>query len=111
MSVLLQDLLDTTAERLSPLSDTPQLDAQVLLAHVFDKPRTWVIAHPTSIPDVEQAEKISVLTKRLELGEPLPYVLGHWEFFGLDFDITPDVLIPRPETELLVERAVAWLQA
>jgi release factor glutamine methyltransferase len=111
MSVLLQDLLDTTAERLSPLSDTPQLDAQVLLAHVFDKPRTWVIAHPTSTPDFEQAAKISALTKRLELGEPLPYVLGHWEFFGLDFDITPDVLIPRPETELLVERAVAWLQA
>ena len=111
MSVLLQDLLDTTAERLSPLSDTPKLDAQVLLAHVFDKPRTWVIAHPNSTPDFEQAAKLSDLTKRLELGEPLPYVLGHWEFFGLDFDITPDVLIPRPETELLVERAVAWLQA
>jgi len=111
MSVLLQDLLDTTAERLSPLSDTPKLDAQVLLAHVFDKPRTWVIAHPNSTPDFEQAAKLSDLTKRLELGEPLPYVLGHWEFFGLDFDITPDVLIPRPETEMLVERAVAWLQA
>ncbi len=37
-------------------------------------------------------------------------MLGHWEFFGLDFDITPDVLIPRPETELLVEKAIAWLQ-
>jgi release factor glutamine methyltransferase len=51
------------------------------------------------------------LIRRLEHGEPLPYVLGHQEFFGLDFDITPDVLIPRPETELLVERAIGWLRA
>ena len=48
---------------------------------------------------------------RLEKGEPFPYVLGHWEFFGMDFDISPDVLIPRPETELLVEKAIAWLRA
>ena len=49
--------------------------------------------------------------QRLEAGEPLPYVLGHWEFFGLDFEISPDVLIPRPETELLVEQAILWLQS
>ena len=47
---------------------------------------------------------------RLEDGEPLPYVLGRWDFFGLGFEVTPDVLIPRPETELLVERAIVWLQ-
>jgi release factor glutamine methyltransferase len=111
MPELLQDLLDSTAERLSPLSDTPQLDAQVLLAHIFDKPRTWVIAHPASSLNVDQAAKFGVLINKLEQGEPLPYVLGHWEFFGLDFDLTPDVLIPRPETELLVERAIPWLQA
>ncbi len=51
------------------------------------------------------------MVQRLERGEPLPYVIGHWEFFGLDFDLTPDVLIPRPETELLVERAIPWLQS
>ncbi len=47
---------------------------------------------------------------RLKSGEPFPYILGHWEFFGLQFDITPDTLIPRPETELLVEKAIVWLQ-
>ncbi len=49
--------------------------------------------------------------RRLEAGEPLPYLLGHWEFFGLDFIVTPAVLIPRPETELMVEQALRWLQA
>ena len=51
----------------------------------------------------------SSLLKRLEGGEPLPYVVGHHEFFGLDFDLTPDVLIPRPETELLVQKALDWM--
>ena len=60
---------------------------------------------PTTVSTLES------LVQRLERGEPLPYVLGHWEFFGLDFDLTPDVLIPRPETELLVERAIPWLQS
>src|SRR5512135_2375099 len=110
MAVLLQDLLDSTIARLLPLSDTPQLDAQVLLAHIFDKPRTWLLAHTTSAPDEKRARRLEKLVRRLERGEPLPYVLGHWEFYGLDFELTPDVLIPRPETELLVERAIAWLQ-
>ncbi len=111
MAVLLQDLLDSTVARLVPLSDTPQLDAQVLLAHIFEKPRTWLLAHINSAPDTRRARKLEKLVRRLERGEPLPYVLGHWEFYGLDFQLTPDVLIPRPETELLVERAVAWLRA
>jgi release factor glutamine methyltransferase len=111
MAVLLRDLLESTVTRLLPFSDTPQLDAQVLLAHIFQKPRTWLLAHTGSAPDTKRAARLEKLVRRLERGEPLPYVLGHWEFFGLDFDITPDVLIPRPETELLVERAVAWMQA
>ena len=106
-----RNLFDATEARLSPLSDTPQLDAQVLLAHAFHKSRTWILAHSDSILDGESAAGLEELIQRLEIGEPLPYVLGHWEFFGLDFDITPDVLIPRPETELLVEHAIVWLQA
>ncbi len=111
MAVLLQDLLDSTVARLLPFSDTPQLDAQVLLAHIFEKPRTWLLAHTSAAPDVKHAARLEKLIRRLERGEPLPYVLGHWEFFGLDFDLTPDVLIPRPETELLVESAIAWLRS
>ena len=110
MPALIQDLLEETTARLSPLSATSDLDAQVLLAHVIDKSRTWILAHPISSLNIDQVTTLNYLIQRLELGEPLPYVLGHWEFFRLDFDVTPDVLIPRPETELLVERAIAWLQ-
>lgn len=104
-------MLDQIAERLSRVSDTSQLDAQVLLAHVFQKPRTWMLAHPESTLDAQAASVLETLIQRLERGEPLPYVIGRWEFFGLDLEITPDVLIPRPETELLVEHAISWLQA
>lgn len=102
-------LLSEIASRLASTSDTPALDASVLLAHVIDRPRTWVLAHPEFTATAEQQSKLQDLIARLEGGEPLPYVLGHWEFFGLDLEITPDVLIPRPETELLVEKAIAWL--
>ncbi len=104
------DLLASTAYRLETTtrSETPQLDAQVLLAHLTGKNRAWLAAHPEFELDESRVEPP---LKRLEAGEPLPYVLGKWEFFGLDFDLTPDVLIPRPETELLVEKALAWLKS
>ncbi len=94
-----------------PISDTPSLDASVLIAHVIKKPRTWIMAHPELALTAEQQKKLDESLARLEQGESFPYVLGHWEFFGLDFQLTPDVLIPRPETELLVEKAIAWLQS
>lgn len=103
-------LLSDLTSRLASTSDTPALDASVLLAHVIDKPRTWVLAHPEFAASAEQRRTLDDLLARLENGEPFPYVLGHWEFFGLNLDITPDVLIPRPETELLVEKAIIWLQ-
>lgn len=96
--------------RLATISDTPALDASVLLAHILNKPRTWVMAHPELTLTSEQQEQLDNALARFEDGEPFPYILGHWEFFGLDFEITQDVLIPRPETELLVEKAIAWLQ-
>jgi release factor glutamine methyltransferase len=90
-------------------SDSATLDAHVLLAHVLGRSRTWVLAHPEARLSQKQESALKALLARIEGGEPLPHILGHWEFFGMDFDITPDVLIPRPETELLVERALEWL--
>ena len=86
------------------------LEMQVLLAHVTGRNRAWVLAHPEAALNAEQEQKFLALKARYEAGEPLPYLLGHWEFYGLDFQVTPDVLIPRPETELLIETALAWVR-
>lgn len=101
--------LEELVSRLQNRTDTPGLDAQVLLAHVLKEPRSLVLAHPETPLTRRQAASLDELAARLEQGEPLPYVLGTWQFFGLEFTVTPDVLIPRPETELLVEKALDWL--
>lgn len=92
-------------------TDFPDLDAPILLAHVMECPRSWLSAHLDAPLTQSQIDSANQAFSRLEAGEPLPYILGHWEFYGLDFKITPDVLIPRPETELLVEKAIKWLTA
>lgn len=91
--------------------DLTQHDAQLLLAHAIGHPRTWLLAHLDAPLSTSMLASADQAFGRLEAGEPLPYILGHWEFYGLDFDITPNVLIPRPETELLVEKAIKWLSA
>lgn len=96
--------------RLAPISDTPALIASVLISHILNKPRAWVLAHPELALTTQQQKQLDDSLDRLESGEPFPYIVGKWEFFGLEFDVTPAVLIPRPETELLVEKAIAWLQ-
>ena len=101
-------LTELTA-RFAHLSDTPLLEAQVLLAHTLQKPKAWVVAHPEAELSLAEQHAINNYAARRGNGEPLPYLLGHWEFYGLDFLITPAVLIPRPETELLVEHALDWL--
>lgn len=105
----LAELLNNLRTILADHSDTPGLDAQVLIAQSLAKPRSWVLAHPEAELTDEQLEIIQTGLARLKKGEPLPYVLGHWEFYGLDFLVTHDTLIPRPETELLVEHALDWL--
>jgi len=86
------------------------LDLQVLLAHVLGKNRAWVLAHPEAELESGQVEQLNDLLARLAKGVPLPYLINRQEFFGLEFKVSPAVLIPRPETELLVENALDWLQ-
>lgn len=104
------EALHQASLRLAFCNDTSVLDAQVLLAAALKKPRSWLLAHPEGFLETESQEALEGSLSRIEQGEPLPYVIGSWEFFGLTFEVTPDVLIPRPETELLVERAITWLK-
>jgi release factor glutamine methyltransferase len=106
----LAQYLSELASRLSGVSETPALDTQVLAADLLGVSRAWILAHPEVELSAEQVQAFMANGCRLEQGEPLPYLLGHWEFFGLDFIVSPAVLIPRPETELLVEQALAWLR-
>jgi release factor glutamine methyltransferase len=103
-------LLSEITSRLQSHSETPKLDAQVILAHILGRNRAWIIAHPEAQLNQVESQQLATTMHRLETGEPLPYVLGHWEFYGLDFIVSPDVLIPRPETELLVEKALSFLR-
>lgn len=83
----------------------------MLLAHHLKQPPAWLLAHPEYVLSAAVLDKLESDVQRLEEGEPLPYVLGWWEFYGRRFRVTPAVLIPRPETELLVETALSWLAA
>jgi release factor glutamine methyltransferase len=98
-------------DRLKSISDTARLDGQVLLAHVTGRSKAWVLAHPEQQLSEIQEDQLQKALARLENGEPLPYVLGRWEFYTLNFKVSAPVLIPRPETELLVDYALEWLQA
>jgi len=91
--------------------DSPTLTARLLLAAALDKPREWLVAHNDHPLSPEQAEAFERLSARALAHEPLAYLLGRREFYGLDFVIDPRVLIPRPETEMLVERALERLPA
>lgn len=86
--------------------DSPRLDAELLLAHVLEANRAAVLTRPDRRLTPKQLTSYRYLVERRAAREPLAYILGCREFFGLDFAVDPRVLIPRPETELLVEEAL-----
>lgn len=81
-------------------------DAEWLLMHVLGRPRAWLFAHGRSALEPMQAEAFEALVARREAGEPIAYLTGHRGFWSLDLEVGPSVLIPRPETELLVALAL-----
>ena len=86
--------------------DSPRLEAEYLLAAVVDKPRSFFIAFPEKTLSSEQETQFHDWLHRRIAGEPLAYIVGEKEFWSLNLTVTPDVLIPRPETELLVEKVL-----
>ncbi|MFM0116467.1 peptide chain release factor N(5)-glutamine methyltransferase [Paraburkholderia nemoris] len=93
--------------RASPL---PSLEARILLTHVLGWRHTQLITRSDEALDGPVIERYRALEARRVAGEPVAQLVGAREFFGLDFEVTPDVLIPRPETELLVETALAAME-
>ncbi|MEW8042740.1 MAG: peptide chain release factor N(5)-glutamine methyltransferase [gamma proteobacterium symbiont of Phacoides pectinatus] len=92
-------------------SDHPRLEAEVLLCLVLDKPRTHLVAWPESTLDTRQQTHFEGLLARRQAGEPLAYLTGEREFWSLPLRVSPDTLIPRPDTETLVERALELIPA
>jgi release factor glutamine methyltransferase len=92
------------------ISGLPPFEQQLILAHILGLSREYVLSHPEIKLTKIQENKLADLIKRRQNHEPMAYILGHKEFYGLDFKVTPDTLIPRPETELLVELGLIELR-
>ena len=103
------DALRETGQRLaSSGSDAPNLEARVLVETALDRSRVWVYQHPDTTLDREQRRRLQQLVERRQGGEPLAYILGSREFYGRSFLVDPRVLVPRQDTETLLDRALAF---
>src|SRR5689334_25126163 len=102
----IQTALQTARQQIQPISDSAALDAQLLLANILNVDRAYLLAHPEQILTSEQQVQFTALVERCAAGEPLAYLLGRRAFYDRDLIVSSAVLIPRPETELLLERAL-----
>ncbi len=110
MATEVSRLIDEGIARLRRVADDPRHEAEILLAAALGKSRAWILAHPGErILDCEATDRYEAHVTRRSHGEPVAYVLGEKEFWSLPLEVTPDVLVPRPETELVVERALTHL--
>lgn len=109
--MLLSELITLIHNDLKGKFKAPLETGLLLISFGLQKPKTWILAHPEFLVNSEALASIKQFTLRLLKGEPLPYITNQQEFYGLPFIVSPAVLIPRPETELLVENAIKWLKA
>jgi release factor glutamine methyltransferase len=94
------------AARLADSSESPRLDAEILLCRSIDMPRSYLFAHPEDELDAHALDRFEALLIRRTNGEPIAYLLGTREFWSREFMVSPATLVPRPETELLVDLAL-----
>ncbi|NND82131.1 MAG: peptide chain release factor N(5)-glutamine methyltransferase [Gammaproteobacteria bacterium] len=105
------DLIQRAKQQLYDSSETPRIDAEVLLQHVLNKPLAWLLTHGDQIAEPEHLVDFNALIARRQTGEPIAYLTGVREFWSLELAVSPAVLIPRPDTEVLVEQALVLLPA
>ncbi len=101
----------TYVSRALAASGLVPFEAKILLGHVLRRNLAWLAAHGDEPMTAREAKVFDALARRRRDGEPIAYLTGRREFYGLDLEVTPDVLIPRPETELLVELALVRIDA
>jgi release factor glutamine methyltransferase len=101
------DALRETSLHLGVVSDTPRVEAEILLTHVLGASRSTLLAHPERLLKTAELDRYRALVEERVLGYPLPYLTGKVAFYGLDIEVSPEVMIPRPDTEVLVELALA----
>lgn len=101
--------LALASEQLGKVSDSPRLDAELLLTQAIDVPRSYLFAHPEDTLDSSASERFFSAIARREKGEPIAYIHGEKEFWSLNLMVSPDTLVPRPETEVLVQEALALI--
>ena len=109
--VTIGQALARARKTLEATSATARLDAEVLLGRTLDCSRARLLAHPGASIDPGSAQRFEMLVERRRDGEPIAYLTGHREFWSLDLVVTPDTLIPRPETEHLVEAVLGVVSA
>ena len=107
---MLRQLILELKKYLEDSSETALLDAQLIAGHALGKGRLYLLTHPTEEVSGEKASEIWALAKRRRSGVPMQHITGRQEFMGLDFEVGPQVLIPRPDTEILVEEAIEDLK-
>jgi release factor glutamine methyltransferase len=111
LTVTLTETLNSAAITLSTAGiANARLDAEVLLSHIIHRDRVWLITHRDDVLDDKNQRDFDEAIERRSKREPLQYIIGNQEFWGLEFKVTPDVLIPRPETEFIIEAAIAMVQ-
>lgn len=99
-------ILQQVAERLRAVSDSARLDAELLLCHVLGRPRSYLYTWPERSLGEDEVQALEALIERRLGGEPIAHIIGKREFWSLELAVSADTLIPRPETELLVEAAL-----
>lgn len=107
---LLGSWLIEASAQLKPVSDIPALESQMVASHILGKPQSWVIAHPEVVLGHSLIEKMNGVLRSLIDGCPFAYITGQREFYGRPMEVRPGLLVPRPETELLIEKALRWLE-
>ena len=106
MSLSIKKVIDTAQQGLESISDSARLDAECLLSFVLNKETVYLRTWPEKILDDSIHEQFLKLLKRREQGEPIAYIVGSKEFWSFNLNVSKDTLIPRPETEMLVEQVI-----